>query len=187
MIEIEPPPLQMSCEMHMIDSDNRIQPIYADHQGKDDHHKEESLPPSKVIEGVNSHEIKRVSRPLWISTLIVKYPIIMLLVTVIIYISFSVIVFTTDAAKIDNSYYRDYLVWGDTIVNHYDSMELSAEDLNENYPNGEQPLRTTRMDPFATQILFECNDCTTILTVENVKQMYEVEQIMVNDPNYGNF
>ena len=132
-------------------------------------------------------EISHASRPLWISTVIVKYPIIMLLVTVLVYILFSVVVFTTDAAEIDNNYYRDYLVWGDTIVNQYDSMELSAEDLNENYPNGEQPLRTTRLDSFATQILFECNDCSTILTVDNLKQMYEVEQIMINDPSYGNF
>ena len=156
---------------------------------KDNQKKEENdeLYFLKVSEEKMEKEIKHASRPLWISTVIVKYPIIMLLVTVLVYILFSVVVFTTDAAEIDNNYYRDYLVWGDTIVNQYDSMELSAEDLNENYPNGEQPLRTTRLDSFATQILFECNDCSTILTVDNLKQMYEVEQIMINDPSYGNF
>ena len=155
-----------------------IEAIYEDN--------EDDLYFQKISEEKMEKEIKHASRPLWISTLIVKYPIIMLLITFLVYIIFSVIVFTTNAAKLDSSYYRDYLVWGDPIVNKYDAMELSAEDLNENYPNGEQPLRTTRSGSYTIQILFECSDCNTILTVDNLKQMYEVEQILLNQQNYGN-
>ena len=179
--------------MQINDNENQIESIYVDKEDKDNQDNQENKEIEdeshfqKMCEEKMEKEIKHASRPLWISTLIVKYPIIMLLVTVMIYIIFSVIVVTTGASEIDNSYYRDYLVWGDTIVNQYDSMQLLAEDLNENYPNGEQPVRTTRTPVFATQILFECHDCSTILTVENVKQMYEVEKIMVGDPNYENF
>ena len=177
-------PIESEMNLNEEIEPNQVEPIYKGNQQKEE---DDELYFQKVSEEKMEKEIKHASRPLWISTIIVKYPIIMLLVTALVYISFSVIVFSTDAAQIQRNYYRDFLVWGDTIVNQYDSMELSAEDLNENYPNGEQPLRTTRKSIFSTQILFECNDCNTILTVDNVKQMYEVEQIMVNDPNYVNF
>ena len=190
MLDVEPPQVPVDSLMHINYHENQNELIFDDKDSQDNQENKEIEDEGhfqKMCEEKMEKEIKHASRPLWVSTMIVKYPIIMLLVTVMIYIIFSVIVLSTNVAKIGNSYYRDYLVWGDTIVNQFDSMQLFEEDLNQNYLNGEQPIRTTRMSLFATQILFECDDCSTILTVDNVKQMHEVEQIMINDPNYVNF
>ena len=103
-------------------------------------------------------EIKHASRPLLISRLIVKFPIVVLIFTLLVYGTFTAVVIYTKADALDNAHYRDYLVLGDPIVNNFDLMVLASEDAQTDYPDHLQPLRTTVENIYTTSLLFECGD-----------------------------
>ena len=87
-----------------------------------------------------------------------KFPIALLIFTLFVYGSFTATVVYTSADALDNSHYRDYLVWGDPIVNNFDLMVLASEDAQTDYPGHLQPLRTTVENIYTTSLLFECGD-----------------------------
>ena len=109
----------------------------------------------KLLDEKMEAEIKHASRPLLISRLIVKYPILVLLFTLLVYGTFTAVVIRTNATNLDDAHYRDYLVWGDPIVNNFDLMVLASEDVQTDYPNDLQPLRTTVENRYTTSLLFE--------------------------------
>ena len=82
---------------------------------------------------------------------------------------------------------RDYLVWDSSMVKEWDMLELGREKVQTNYPNGIQPLRTSVIDDWVTSVTFECTDCDNILTAENIKQMYAIEQKVLAHSDYGIF
>ena len=113
---------------------------------------------NKLLDKKVEAEIKYASRPLLISRLIVKFPITVLILTMLVYGIFTAVVISTKADDLVNSHYRDYLVWGDPIVNKFDLMVLASEDVQTDYPGHLQPLRTTVENIYTTSLLFECGD-----------------------------
>ena len=113
---------------------------------------------NKVLDDKMKAEVIYMSRPLLISKMIVKFPITLLLFTLMMYGSFTLAVFLTKADELDSVHYRDYLVMGDPIVNNFDLMVLASEDAQTDYPGHLQPLRTTVENIYTTSLLFECGD-----------------------------
>jgi hypothetical protein len=93
----------------------------------------------------------------------------------------------TGSMNLTDEHYRDYLVWENEIVQEFDMMALTEEKIQTNYADGIQPLRTTTNYEYTTSIMYEWDGCDTLLTVDNIKKMYELEQKILNDPDYGKF
>jgi hypothetical protein len=97
------------------------------------------------------------------------------------------VIYATNAMQNSEEHRRDYLVWSSKLVQQYDMQYLAEEKVQTNYPNGIQPLRTTTNEVFTTFIIYECHDCETILTAENVKEMHRIEQKIVKHKDYVSF
>ena len=148
---------------------------------------EEEIDYEKIIEENLNEEIERLSKPFWLSKLIVRFPIIILSSVFLFMIIMAVIVYVTGATTLTDSYYRDYLVWGSKLVNDYDLLVLTQKEVENNYSGGYQPLRTTKENAYLTFLLFEWSSWDTILTVDNLKKMYEIEQKVYTNKNFVNY
>ena len=142
---------------------------------------------NKLIEDQLNIEIDQLSTPFWVSKLIVNFPIIIIWTVFSIMIAITVIVIATGAATPKETYYRDPLVLGSKLVNDYDIIYLTQKTIEESFSGGLQPLRTMKQGDFQTFILFECTSWDTILTVDFLKKMFEIEQKIYQQNNFKNF
>jgi predicted RND superfamily exporter protein len=161
--------------------DSNVQTIETPEKEKNQEYYEE-LQKQKLEE-----ELEHTSKDMWFTKLIVQKTWIVLVLSVIFIIFITVLCIALGGFELSEEHSRDYLVWDSKIVQEWDMYELAKEAIQTNYANGIQPLRTTVMDTWVTSVTFECSDCETILTAEYIKEMYAMEQLIVNSENYVNF
>ena len=131
--------------------------------------------------------IAHLGRPLWFSKLIVRKTWLVLTITLSISVILSVVALALGAGTLSPNNTRDYLVWSDKKVKEYDMIELATEKLVTDYPNSIQPLRSLTNDEWTTSVTFECSSCSTILTVDYVTQMYNIEQLVAGNSEFSSF
>ena len=100
--------------------------------------------------------------------------------------AFSLVVFITGVVIPAEAYYRDFLVWDSKQVKEYDAHRLSIEAVQTNYDDGIQPLRITENEAERTYITFEPEE-GDFFNVQNIQEMYEVEQVVLSHPDFSNF
>jgi len=96
------------------------------------------------------------------------------------------IVFLTGVAKLEEAYYRDYFVWSSKQMKDFDAERLTVQAVQTNYDDEIQPLRITENERERTYIIYELDE-GDIFTVENLKEIHKIEQLILTHPSYGKF
>ena len=141
----------------------------------------------KLQEQKEIEDIKRNSTDLWFTKLLVKRTWWVIISSVVFAFLCASLTIAFGGFTMSADHDRTFLVWSAKQVKEWDMLELASEKVQTNYPNGIQPLRTTVMRKWATSITYDCEGCDNIITADFAKNMYYIEQQIVNDPNYVNF
>jgi hypothetical protein len=109
----------------------------------------------KLQKEKQNEEIKEISKNIWFSRILVQYTSVVLVISLVLALVFSVIAIALGGFELSEDHERNYMIWSSKQVQEWDMLELAIEKVQTNYPDGVQPLRTTIMNDWTTSVTFE--------------------------------